>query len=244
MISFRIVALGDIPALPKLSSWRSDVFRIVGDIQHYQINEDSDLKDWMYSDNLISRLAPNRGTEDILLVLTNVPLERNWYVRRIGDNRAVMTMHEMREILNESNIPISNLVLRILYAYSLVFQRSGNQLQTTNEFSYAHDVTKGCLFDMTGWKGDIKYSCHRPILCTSCSQRLRDERVSEETIACVLKEIRGIRKDLYYRLADWVKEKPILAIAISSAAAVLLGAIGSIVASWIWSIWFPCPPPS
>lgn len=242
MVSFRIVALGDIPTLPRLTSWKSKIFRIEGDIQHYQISADSDLEDWMYSDSLISSLAPSRGSEDILLVLTNVPLENNWYVRRIGDNRAVMTFHEMREILNESNIPLSNLVLRILYAYALIFNRNGNQLHATNEFSYAHDVTKGCLFDMTGWKGDIKYSCHRPILCQSCSQRLRDEMLSEETIERVSKEIGGIQKDLYFRIADWVKTQPVLAIAISSFAAVLLGAMGSLVASWIWSMWYPCPP--
>jgi len=92
---------------------------------------------------------------------------------------------------------------------------------------FAHHETKGCIFDMTGIKTDIVFSCHRPILCNTCGVEASNEQVASETLDTFSKEILRIKKKLYYRLLDGVKRNPILAISISLIAAFLINLASS-----------------
>jgi hypothetical protein len=87
---------------------------------------------------------------------------------------------------------------------------------------------------MTGIKTDIVYSCHKPIICPDCIGRLRRENVSEDTISQCQAEIRRIQKALFYRITDFIKQYPLWALAISSATAIILGAFGSVLGSYIY----------
>jgi hypothetical protein len=87
---------------------------------------------------------------------------------------------------------------------------------------------------MNGIKSDLVESCNRPVVCGECEERLRDERVSNETIRTVQSEIRKIRKHLYFRVYDFVKVKPVAALVISSFFAIALGVASSLIASPIY----------
>jgi hypothetical protein len=87
---------------------------------------------------------------------------------------------------------------------------------------------------MNGIKSDLVESCNKPVVCVECEERLRNERVSTQTIKTVQSEIRKIRKHLYYRALDFVKAKPLVALTISSTFAILLGITGSLIASYIY----------
>jgi hypothetical protein len=95
---------------------------------------------------------------------------------------------------------------------------------------------------MNGIKSDLVESCNKPLVCGECEERLRNERVSTQTIKTVQKEIRKIRKHLYYRAFDFVKAKPVIALVVSSVFAFLLGVTGSLVASYIYDSVKPLPP--
>lgn len=87
---------------------------------------------------------------------------------------------------------------------------------------------------MNGIKSDLVDSCYKPVVCSYCEERLRNEHVSTQIINIVQKEIQKIRKPLYFRTLDFVKLHPIAALALSSTFAVLLGVTGSILASYIY----------
>jgi len=95
---------------------------------------------------------------------------------------------------------------------------------------------------MNGIKSDLIESCNRPIVCGECEERLRNERVSNQTIKTVQQEIRKIRKHLYDRAFDFVKAKPVIALAISSVFAIFLGAAGSLIASFVYDGIKSSPP--
>jgi len=159
----------------------------------------------------------------------------NWYSRRIGNNRAVFTFHEIKEYLKQENIPLENAVLRVLYAYTLLFIRSGNKIPDyTEATSYTHDETRGCLYDMNGVKSDIVESCVTPIVCSECQERMKNQHVSNNAISAVQNEIKKIRKTAYFRALDFVKQKPITSLAISSLFALVIGTMGSVLASYIY----------
>lgn len=237
-VRIKLVTIGDLPlhqGLIRVSAWKSDVFELAGEIENFALRCDSDSDGWVFSDALLKDQLPVHTGADFLIAIVNVPIEENWYSRRLGDNQIVFTFSQIKEFLAWESIPLENAILRVLYAYSLLYRRSGNRIPSFGEApSFTHDETRGCLFDMNGIKSDLVESCNKPVVCAECEERLRNERVSTQTIKTVQREIRKIRKHLYYRALDFVKAKPLVALAVSSAFAILLGVAGSLIASYIY----------
>jgi hypothetical protein len=144
----------------------------------------------------------------------------------------------MTEILKFDNIPLENLLLRVLYSIAFVYKRYGNRMpQMTEHTNFTHDETRGCIFDMNGIKTDVVYSLNSPQLCHSCVEILTTTpkyKIEKEVIDKVQSELKKIKKGRYYQLTDFVKRRPILAIIISSLVAIILGVIGSTIATIIW----------
>jgi hypothetical protein len=141
----------------------------------------------------------------------------------------------VKEILEDKNIPLVNVIYRLLYAYTILYKRSGDRIPDFGEApGFTHDETRGCLFDMNGIKVDLVASCHKPIICDECRERLRQERVSNEIIEKAQREILKIRSDRYYILLDFLKKHPIWSIVISSIYAIILGVSASVMASFIY----------
>lgn len=233
-----VVTVGHMPAdfnSSKISNWSSDVFGITGEIESYALSKDSDGYGWEFTDKNLKEVLPDNFQGDFLIAIVNVPLELNWYARRLHNNRMVFTFHEIKDILNYSNIPLENVIYRLLYAYTLLYKRSGNRIPMTGEHTnFAHDETRGCLFDMNGIKTDIVYSLHKPVICSYCIEKLKQEKVSNEVISKIQKEISNIKKPLFYQITEFVKKHPIWSLAISAISAIILGAIGSFVAAVIY----------
>lgn len=237
-VKIKLVTIGHLPLhlnLNQVSVWSSDVFELVGEIDNFALRCDSDGSDWEFSDLLLREQLPANTDADFLLAIVNVPIKANWYSRRLGNNQIVFTFSQIREFLTWENIPLENAILRVLYAYTLLYRRSGNKIPSFDEAtSFTHDETRGCLFDMNGIKSDLVESCNKPVVCSECEERLRNDRVSIQTIKNVQKEIQKIRKQLYYRVFDFVKAKPVIALIISSIFAIILGTTGSLIASFIY----------
>lgn len=208
----------------------SDIFEIVGEIDDFHFNGDSDTDFWGYSDQLLNSEIPANSEADFFIGITYVPIEDNYYARRLEHNRIVLSYYEMYQILKDGHIPLENLLLRVLYAYSLVYLRQNNTIPPQREFlGFTHDDTRGCLFDMNGNKMDVLFSVDKPIICDDCTNRLRTEKVSDNKISKIKKEIRGIRKKKFYKIADFVKTKPILAILISAFFGVILSILVAVI---------------
>ena len=233
-----VATVGHMPAeftKQKITNWNSSVFSVEGEIESYALTEDSDGYDWEFTDILLEEVLPDNFAGNFLIAIVNVPIESNWYSRRLSNNRVVFTFHEMKEILNHFNIPLENIIYRLLYAYTLLYKRSGEKIPLNNEpTNFTHDETRGCLFDMNGIKTDVTYSCHEPIVCTDCVERLKQETVSNEIISKVQKEIKKIKKPLFYRILAFIKKHLIWSLFISAASAIILGAIGSYIATLVF----------
>jgi hypothetical protein len=238
-VKISLVTVGHMPpdfTRDRLRSWGSSLFEIVGKSESYALSRDSDGPEWQYSDQAMEEVLPTQFDGDFLFAIANVPLTCNYYGRRLSGNRAVVSLHEVAAIMRAANIPIENAVLRLLYSAALVYRRFDNRIPRTGENdTFTHDETRGCLFDMNGFKTDLVASCHKPSICPDCVVRLKSEKVPLETIDAVQRELKGIRKGLYFRLVDWVRAHPIFALLISAFAAIVLGAIGSLIASYLYA---------
>ncbi|WP_407546956.1 hypothetical protein [Vibrio parahaemolyticus] len=234
-VKIKICSLGTLPRELEKSSLlkiRSKVFEIGPDFHSYDLRVESDLYDWAYSDKQLATQIPDNHDSEILVVLTSVPLEENYYTRRLQDNVVVFTFYEISRYLKFENIPLENVVKRLLYSYSLVYLRNQRKIPTSYELSnFTHDDTRGCIYDMNGVKDDITSSCHKPIICDECCEKMRREQISTETIDTVKNELKTISKNRFYVIADWVKKYPVFSLLISSFWAVCLGVMGSLIAS-------------
>lgn len=141
----------------------------------------------------------------------------------------------VKDLLESENIPLENVIYRLLYAYSLVYKRFGDKLPSYDDNQgFTHDETKGCIFDMNGLKMDLIESCDKPIICEECEHELKIRRVPINLICSVKKELKGIRKTLYYRVEDFIKSHPIKSLIMSLISAVLFGVLSSITASILY----------
>ena len=162
--------------------------------------------------------------------ITYVPIEDNYYARRLEKNRIVLSFYEMYQILTEAHVPLENLIFRVLYAYSLVYLRQNNSIPPQKEFlGFTHDDTRKCLFDMNGNKTDVLFSLDRPIICDDCTNRLRQEKVADNKISKIKSEIKRIKKNRFYKISGFVKEKPLLSIGISLIVGILVSLTANII---------------
>lgn len=233
-LNIKIVRVGHFPKdfqQKDILNWHSKIFELKPEIESFHLKENSDLFNWAYSDKLMNKRVPKTSGEDLLLAITNVPLEENYYARRLDNgNRAVVTFHDTHSILEFHNIPLKNFIFRVLYAYSLIFMRCKQQGLAFKQLKdFTHDETRGCLFDMNGNKVDLHYSCSKPVICEECVQRLKDEGVAIETIEQIRSELKKIRKTLFFRALGFVKAHPIWALIISSVWAFLLNIVASLI---------------
>lgn len=240
VIKIKLAILGHLPYsvnLSKIEKWKSCLFEIEKEIGQYPITEDSDIFHWSYSDINIEKHLPQRDEENILFAITNVPLEDNYFARRLTDNKICITYHDLVDVLQAHNIPLENLILRVLYAISILYRRTGGEIPSINEpYSFIHDETRGCLYDMCGIKTDIFYSLNKPQLCRSCIHDItynENPKIDSNIIPKVQRELKKIRKERYYQILDFVKNKPVLTLILSTIAAVFSG----ILANYIWERW-------
>jgi len=237
-IKYRIILLGHPPHLlnvGKLLKWKSKLFEVLTPIDNFTITENSDGVAWDFSDEVISRQLPNRDSEEILLAITNVPMQENFFARRHPDNKICMTFRTIGDILYAENIPLENAVLRVLYSAALVYRRYGRRIPTMDEITgFAHDETRGCIFDMCGNINDVIFSTNSPHICPSCVEQLKNAHIETNLIESIQSELHKIRKKLYYRILDFIKVHPILALILSLVTGIIIGAVGSIIGSWAW----------
>ena len=188
------IKLGIIGYLPfefnrrLIKNWKSEIFEIVDDIDDFHFTNDSDTYDWAFSDELLSKELPIKYDGDFFMGITYVPIEENYYCRRLTHNRVILSYFEIYNVLNTENIPVENFVLRSLYASCLVFLRNEQAIPESSEWvGFTHDDTRGCLFDMNGNKGDIIFSLDPPIVCDDCTNRIRQEKVPDSTTKLIKK---------------------------------------------------------
>ena len=237
-VRIKLVSIGHLPLefrSKKIKNWSSKTFEVVEDIDNYSLRCDSDGFDWEFSDSAVKGQLPDQFNADFMIAIVNVPIEDNWYSRRLGNNQVVFTFHQIKDILEHYNIPLENVVYRLLYAYTLLYRRAGNKIPDFDEApGFTHDETRGCLFDMNGIKTDLVASCHNPQICDECQERLKQERVSKSDIENTQNDIKRIKKDLYFRIIGHVKKHPIAALVLSSIFALILGVTSSVIGSFIF----------
>lgn len=232
MVKIKLDFLGYIPPdidPRKIVNWKSKVFTIISRTDQYSLPSQAEGPEWDYTDRQLEKALPTgRNEEDFLIAITQVPLQNNYYCRRLSKNRVIITTHEIANILQSAHVPLENYVLRMLYEMTVLFLRK-DRIPTVDE-SFTHDETRGCIFDMTGVKMDIIASTSRPILCPDCIQKAKNDTVSITAINEVQAELMRIRMPFYELMVRFVKQRPKLSLSI----ALLVSVATNLVSNYIY----------
>lgn len=237
-ITISLVLLGNLKYpvnIAQIEGWKSDVLRIqhraaVGHLP------DADGDDWQYTDQQLLGVLGAEQESDFTLGLISLPLESNYYMRRLSDRVAVLSFHEMAGIVRYSGFSLEQYILRNAYELAVLFVANG-KLIPPDYATWAHDEVRGCLFDMNANKLDIVFSMDRPSLCAACRTRVSSKQVPAGLIPALERELPRIRKPLYLRITEWVKEHPVFAIAITAVFGVTLNLIASIIFEKAKHVW-------
>ena len=210
-----------------LEAWKSKLIKIrhgaaVGHLPN------AEGENWEYTNTQLKDLIIPDRSASFTLALINAPLENNYYMRRLGSNIAVLSLFEMAEIVRDSDFTLENYILRNVYELTVLFA-ANNSLLPADANTWTHDDVRGCLFDMNANKSDILFSMHKPNLCASCGSRVLTKQVDPSFLPGLSKDLPKIKKALYFRMTEWIKTHPILALIITSCFAMVINLLASVI---------------
>lgn len=229
-IRVSLVSLGSLKYpvdIAYLESWKSNLITIqhgssVGHLPN------ADGAEWERTNEQLRNLLNADTGADFTLGIINSPLEDNYYMRRLGDKVAVLSLFEMAEIVRYSEFTIENFILRNIYELAVLYA-ANSALIPSDAHSWTHDDVRGCLFDMNANKSDIVFSMHRPTLCDACTARVKSKQISAGFLPDLQKELARIHKARYYRMTEWVKTHPLWALFFTSLSAIGLNIVASLI---------------
>ena len=192
---------------------------------------------WGYSDETLSELTKHPENADYTMCFIDYPLQGNFFVRRLSDKIGVATFFETSNIFNEANVDLRNYILLILYK-AVVLSKIGTTPEVIRE--QFHDETRGCLFDMCGLKEDIIVGATNPKICFDCEAVLRKTLLDAEFLGVLDRELKRIKKPLYFRITDWIKKHPILSLLIAVSSTILLNLIASLIYELLRNFFTSC----
>jgi hypothetical protein len=229
-VRIKLVTLGNLKVpvnFLDLERWKSSLFVIChrNEVGHLP---DAVGPNWQYSDNQLSSMLMATNSADMTLGIINAPLDGNFYLRRVATNVAVLSLFEMAEIIRASHLRLEHFILRNVYELITMFAESNGKLDPRS-LTLAHDEIRGCLYDMNSNKSDIVFSMNPPSLCVRCRTRILDKQVDSGLLPSLDSELKRIRKDLFFRISDWVKEHPVATLWITLSTGLVVNILASLI---------------
>jgi hypothetical protein len=209
-----------------LTNWKSDLFQIdFGNPILKLPNAEGD--DWDYTDNQLLQLI-EQSTENncITILIVNVKLQDNYYLRRLNENTCVLSFYETDEIIRYYHFSFESFIIKNIYTSVCAYHAMGNTLLATS-YNLAHDETRNCLFDLCPNPWDIKYSLEHPTLCQECQNNLTRKGFKIEDLKLIQSELKKIKKPFFYRILSCIEAHPKWSIFIAFVFSALASAVGS-----------------
>lgn len=213
--------------IAQVKKWKSSIFQF-DNVKIIDSLEDAEGEDWVYTDSQLARLTNHDEPSDFTLVLMNGPLEYNFYMRRINEQVAAISFYDIAKEIQSYGFSLESYVIRNIYELVLIFILCGNRFPPPPEvYKFAHHDIRGCLFDMNAEKTDLVYSLHKPTICHSCEHRIRTAKIEQAYLETLKSELKKLRKNLFFRLSDFVRRHPVVALTASLAFAILANLIAN-----------------
>lgn len=229
MVEFDIVLMGYFRnpiKKNKLKEFDSSIFTII------QITEQRnfEVENWHevheVDDASLSKYLKSNTFSRTTLIICDKPLEGNWYLRILNEKVVVLSLYQISNILLDKKIPLEDFILKTLIKNAVIYHFYGKKL-STDAYENSHYETRKCIFDFNIEKTDVIYNTQNAILCDDCCAKFDKKVLPEKFKDKVKSDLEKIKKNLYYVIEDFVKERPVLSLGIASVFGVLLNIVAS-----------------
>lgn len=178
-------------------------------------------------------LKPVDGGRVLVVGIIDAVLDGGFYLRRLSDNRAVISVDEVAQALEARRCSLESFILRNVYQLAVTYCNFNGVIPlspgATGGIKLSHDEVRKCIFDFNVNKFDVVSSLNKPILCQPCRDSIRNPQL-RNLLPRLDKELKAIRKPLFFRAADFVANHPILSLLIT----LLSGLILNVAANFIY----------
>lgn len=237
-LSVSLAIIGDNIKYPinphKLLKWKSSLFQ-VKDIDPFQLPSDMAPLDGYSSEDIARIINNNYKNAPLVLSIADIPFKplnssltdgkkRRPYVQKVADNHLCFTFFDLGEFLKAKNIPYETYIQKMIYSAALGFMTHGKILDDIELLG--HRDIRGCIFDIMSAYPEVEYSCKSPGLCDSCCTKYKNG-IPKNVIDDIRKELKEIKRPLFFRIRDWIMRHPIRFILLSIFSAICTNIIAS-----------------
>ncbi len=231
-IKIRLVTVGYLPFklnFNKILKWKSDIFQVTYQKDEYRFVSKSNTHNWGYSDDILEKELPASFPEDIQIGITYVPLEDDFYSRRLSKNRVIFSLHNTAQLLISNNFELEKFLILDIYYYAIYYLINQNRIpEQAEKTDFAHHDTRKCIGDMHGQLDDIIFTLDKPSLCSECVNDLQEEKISNGIIDQFNKELKRIKKSNYNKISDFIKKNLFLSLILSILFGLSLNILGNL----------------
>ena len=188
---------------------------------------ESGYLDQEYLDNQLREIV-GPDNDNIRICIINCSLENNFYVRRIFDKTAVLSLWIPKRILDDYNISIENFIIKNIYEMVTMFIESKGKLTSIDAYSIPHIDTRGCLFDMNGDITNVIHNTEKPSICSSCKARLNTKSLPTNFIINLEKELNKINKKFFLNVELKIKKYPMLSLMLTIFLGIIINILSNI----------------
>lgn len=165
------------------------------------------------SDNDFSFLTTSQTGADFSVVIVNRPLEGNYFSRPISEKLIVVSIFNIESLNIHEGISVEMYIIRFLLAFSTIYQAYNGLSRQATELMQINAT--GCLFDKAIFKPQIAIFFRQPKISPAVINLLHGKTLPKDFLSDLQSEIKKLKIGTYYKLKDWFKENPILAISIT-----------------------------
>lgn len=238
MLKINLVFLGHFKVFidrKKIKAFKSKIFEIVDVSEQVHVNNaDSypylEFTDETLKNDVITNLETTPNTVNVLVCW--LPLEDNWYVRILDEKTVVISLYETGDILMSHHISIENFILKNILKLSTLYNYLGGKL-SSDGYSLAHDEIRKCLFDMNYDKSDIIFNTNSANVCSECTSKFDKVKMPTNFHKNLVKELKKLKKDTFYRIYDFIQSKPKVSILIGFIFAIAVNIISSYIYDYL-----------
>ena len=109
------------------------------------------------------------GNRLINVAITELPFPKNYYTWNTRDRKGIVVgIQSLRHLFGDEPQIVNRIILRIVQRM-LIYSLNINGL-------IAHEITRGCLFDLTRQLTDIQYSTEYTYICDQCRKIILEKR--------------------------------------------------------------------
>lgn len=168
--------------------------------------------DIVYSEQEIESIMDGIEFDGLCFAIMNYRFDDNFYLHRVGSNKACISIYGLESILRAKEISVENFIIKNIYEVFIFYNILKNITENERIFEVIHNDTRGCLFDMNGDKSDIVYNTEKPIICDECKGKISHYPISKYFLKDIQKELSKIDKPFVKKVENFIAEYPLVSL--------------------------------